>query len=535
MLRFAIPLLTLLAAAHTAFAQCTESNPSGCDISPAAVEVNIAAVPLDHYLDRDNLDQNNNIILKVCPSATPIRTCVVNILKGYKAEGATGLRFMFGFGKAAYSTVWNTDGTINRKWANNLDAFYSDVARVGLSNIIPTPNTHGWWGPSEEFWDDQEVTGCAGTVTLRFLKWNPFGLELFDENDPPTPNDTSDDTVGLAECFEDNEGYDNGADNPIFWGWQPFFRLVDTLLAKAVARGLVVKEIDISNEIDLVNWPIVARYIYDNQTNTPQEERHVIAKVQTMLEDYFGTGAGGRVTFSTQALSPFDPDAATADDVDETMTAESFNCGSVYGDAAQIIGQSELTAAYAGGLIGFPDRLWETAQYGLACEGYMTDMFTFPVSSTQPTANDFHAYVCIANPCFNGYETPNPNCSSYQTNYCIDPGSAKILEAGNWPTDFGAATARILFDEIWTFLDNRNFEDHKAIMGELNGAQAAHCDGVPDLSIAFSTVNGFNGYDGSSSLLYTNSASNTSLVPWENMGVPSCWVMPNDINPPYSP
>jgi hypothetical protein len=209
---------------------------------------------------------------------------------------------------------------------------------------------------------------------------------------------------------------------------------------------------------------------------------------------YFGPGADNLVTFSTGLDNP---------------NTDGFDCGSVYGDTAMIVTQSELIAAYAGGLIGIPMNLDNSG--GLACGGSPGGMFTFPVSYSQPTLNDIHAHICI------------PNGSGG----CILPAP------GDTGSTFGSATARNLYNDIWAFFVYRGFTTHKAMMGEVNHTQEATCGG-PNKSMAYANVNGFNGYTGTSSTLYQNAASNTVLRVWANLQ-DGCYVMPNTISPPYSP
>ena len=230
---------------------------------------------------------------------------------------------------------------------------------------------------------------------------------------------------------------------------------------------------------------------------------------------YYGTGADSRVTFSTLFSNP---------------DTDGDDCGSVYGDTALIIGQSELTAGFDAGYVGLPFNIDTSSAPGLACGGsthngtdpYMLDL-TF-TGYTQPTIHDIHPHICI----------PKPGTSPPR---CYDPQTDGV--AGN----YGSATARNLYGipndnnhgGIWLFLFNHSLTSHKVILGETNHVQAqgSFCAGY-DKSMAFSNVNGFNGYNGTSSSLYQNAAANTVFRPWEN-DLDSCHAMPEDIAPPYSP
>ncbi|MBI4444112.1 MAG: hypothetical protein HY649_12160 [Acidobacteria bacterium] len=492
-------VLVLLAGLRPAFAECTESNPSDCHIGSAALEINLGPLPVDHYLDHSNNRTPPVLPTNNCPVTSSIRSCIINYLKDYKNQGVTGVRFQFGLGGGGYSTAFDCNGSdncnqpvIRRQWLNNLQMFFSDLARnVGIKNITPTPALGFWGGGDENFSSTQTVTSCGQSKTLLFMKWLPYGLRT--DNYYP-------------DCQGVNDAYEIGVSNPVFWGWQPFFNLMNAVLSRAAAQGLTVSELDVQNEVDLLNFTIQGRLINDNTTSTD-----VLATIRSSMNTYFGTGADARVTFSTTMSQP---------------TSDGYDCGSVYGDTAMIATQSELTSGYARGLIGIPGGNFDNSN-GLPCAGDTSGMFTFPNSYTQPTINDVHAYICIWKP---------------GTNRCYDPTLDSL------PANYGSATARNFYDGMWNFFVYRGFTGHKAMIGETNHMQNLNGANDPcwselsfDLAMAYSNANGFNGYSGTSSSLYQNAASNTVIRPWENdlqklEGTQqSCYIMPNTISPPYTP
>ena len=475
--------LVVLAGLRPAFAQCAESTPSGCHIGSAALEINLGPLPVDNYLDRNN---GYGALYSSCPTTSSVRSCIINYLKnsvnGYKIQGVTGVRFQFGLGGGGNSTPFNSDGTVSKKWANNLQMFFSDLARnVGIKNITPTPNL-GLFG-GDPYTLQTGVSSCVPSETLLFVKWLPYGLM------PGTY---------YPDCQDDNNAYTTGASNPVFWGWQPFFNLMNTVLSRAAAQGLNVEELDVQNEIDLLHFTVQGRLIYD-ETTSPFTD--VLGTIQGMMNTYFGSGASSRATFSTTVALP---------------TSDGSDCTSVYGPSAMIIEQDEITAAYDASIysaIGKPTGYTQPYGSQLYCGGSASGMFQFPHSHTQPLINDFHPYI-------------HPYTGS-----------------------LGDATSRNFYDDVWNFLYYRSFTSHKAMMGEVSPTQN-DCDTFVT-SMAYSNVNGFNGYldsksddkcqghsssSHSQSCLYEYAASNTVIRVWENeQALSGCYVMPYTINPPYSP
>jgi hypothetical protein len=427
-------------------------------------------MPLDSYWNPNyGILSNTN-----CTYGSIIRDCITAHLTRFRNQGATGVRFFFGLGGGGYSTAFNTNGTVRQAWLNNLDQFFVDLINLGYGKVTPTAVLGFWSGDSASFYTDVPVSTCGGTKTLRLMRWLPYGLTT---------------TNYWPDCQDDNNGYTNGAANTNFWGWSPYLNLVGAILQKAQQRGLTVADFDMVNEIHLLDFTIQGRLIYDNTTSTD-----VLGAIRTKMVTYMGGGADAHVTSSTAMTNP---------------NTDGFDCGSVYGDTALIINESELTAAYANGLIGIPSGFSNIN--GLACGGNGNGMFRFPVYYSRPTVNNLHVHICIPN------------------------GSGGCILQGDPSSTFGSATARNVYNGVWNFFTYRGFTTHTAMLGEVNHSQDAVCDGY-NKSMAFASSNGFNGYGGTSSSLYLNAAAQTIFRPWENEES-ACYVLvaPNTINPPYAP
>lgn len=178
----------------------------------------------------------------------------------------------------------------------------------------------------------------------------------------------------FPDCQDNNQGYNIARDNPYFWGWAPFHNLIDQVLGATQSAGLQLGELDLTNEFDLLDFTVAWRLIYDNiRSYDVLSDLRNVASAHA-FNPYL-------ITFSTAS---YDPNAPAGD------------CGSVYGDSAMLILQSELTAAYAGGnsLIGLPNNT--NGNYGLPCGGDTSGMISTPLVYYQPQIVDIHIYSCVA-------------------------------------------------------------------------------------------------------------------------------------------
>src|SRR5208283_5080326 len=107
-------------------------------------------------------------------------------------------------------------------------------------------------------------SACSGRP-LAFVPWLPFGIDY-----------TVDPFWMQEDCMEDNRGYTSGAANPIFWGWQPTANVVSAVTSAARSAGLALAYIQLTPGMDLMNFPVLGRMIYDNTTST-----NVLAMMQS--------------------------------------------------------------------------------------------------------------------------------------------------------------------------------------------------------------------------------------------------------------
>ncbi len=431
--------------------------------SPTATEINLGPFPIDNYY------ATNNGILPSCPSTYTIQQCVAYFFNSnssvqpyspnnYVAQGVTGVRFQFGVQGGFYSTPWDGSGNIQSAWVNNLRAFLSDLRAFGILRVTPTPALDGWGGPY--ITPNPPVYDCSGSTPLVFFPWMPFGHLQ---------------TNGYPDCQDNNNGYNIANGNPYFWGWSPFFNLMNQIFAAISASGLQLGELDIDNEVDLVDFTVQARLIYDNAHSTD-----VIGTLRSYAAAY-GLNSGF-VTFSVPSQQP---------------SAAGYHCGSLYGDSALILQQSELTGAYAGGgsLFGLPSNA--TVINNLLCGGDTNGMISLPVGYSQPQLTDIHIYPCVFSPSLG-------HCDSNQDT---------------------TSTANVIYSDTWAFLVYRGLTGNRMMVGETQSQQ--NCD---NYTAVMATQN-VNGYLASS--LYTNDAASVTLRPWNN-DASSCYVTPSVINPPYN-
>ncbi len=431
--------------------------------SPTATEINLGPFPIDNYYS------TNNGVLPSCPSTYTIQQCVTYFFNSnpsvqpyspnnYIAQGVTGVRFQFGVQGGFYSTAWDGSGNVQTQWVNNLRAFLSDLHSYGIVRITPTPALDGWGGPY--ITPNPPVYDCSGSTPLYFFPWMPFGHLQ---------------TNGYPDCQDNNNGYNIANGNPYFWGWTPFFNLMNQIFSAISASGLQLGELDINNEIDVVDFTVQARLIYDNVRGTD-----VIGTLRSYASDYgFNPGV---VTFSVPSVQP---------------SAAGYHCGSVYGDSALILQESDLTGAYAGGgsVFGLPSD--GTVINDLLCGGNTTGMISLPVGYSQPQLTDIHIYPCVFSPSL-GYCDPNQDTTS---------------------------TATVIYSDTWSFLVYRGLTGNRMMVGETQSQQ--NCDNYTS-AMAGQNINGYL-----ASTLYNNDAGSVTMRPWNN-DASSCYVTPSVINPPYN-
>jgi len=397
-------------------------------------------------------------------------------------------------------------GALNTAWLSNVELFFKDIGAAGIPGIIPTPNFYSWQNDGEYYrkvcnpglmaptgvllLTEAElialgeslgpVPSCvagSSVEVLRFWPTSPFGA--WPTNTGPDPLNP---IYGPARLFdESNQGYSNAPANPDFIGWTNILSVVDQLLVRAQQEGLDVVEFDINNEIDLLNFTVLGRLIYDTRhganVNVYQEIR---ARMQNR------GFAPGRTTYSTVASESH----IAGDD-----------CGSVYGDSARIATLSEVTAAFAGGLIGIPFGLNNTIN-SLACGGTVDDdgdpsnglfMELLPIpASPQPSVIDIHSYPCKRDGHLGPCSRSQPQIATEAT--AIFDGLAKDPDPSVWICD--PSDPNFVSFEGCSFLKKRGHQSSTVFLGETHSNtdnSGISCENTP---AAFgpptSTVTGFN-------------------------------------------
>ena len=242
------------------------------DIHLTISEINLGGVPLDDYYATNS----GGAFLPNCPTTYTVQQCYRLMFNNnpsitdrytpnnYIAQGVTGVRFQFGLRGGGYSTPWDASGNVQRAWGSNLLAFLSDLHSYGILRVTPTPNLGGWtyWAnPGGTVSTDPFTTssgvGGTGTHQLMYLSWLPYG-EIFISSPPPGSQ------YGFPDCGGYNAGYSTANANPAFWGWTPFFNLVRNVFAQVQASGLQLAEFDICNEVDVTDFTVQGRLIYDS-------------------------------------------------------------------------------------------------------------------------------------------------------------------------------------------------------------------------------------------------------------------------------
>ncbi len=461
-LPFFLPLFLLLLALGA-------TRPLLAGISPSALEINLGPFPVDRYLD----PSPNNGILPACGhNDWSVRTCITNAFtNSYIGQGVTGVRFFYALGGGFYSTPFHSDGTLQAAWGNNMAAFLSDLKSFGIQRVTPTAVFLGNWSGTTEICDGckplvtRAVTSCGVSKNLNFFPWVPFGFE--------TGN-------GYPDSQDVNDAYNCAAATPsdIFWGWQPYFTLVDSVLANVQAAGLAIDDYDMENEINLMDFTVEARLIYD-----PTHSVDVLSSLRYYLSVHGFDWT--RATFSVPMSRP---------------NYAGFHCGSVYGDSALLMNESEMTAAMGGAAFGLPSSF--TWTNNLPCGGTVGSMITLPISYTQPSVIDIHDHICVEG---------NGSGSGSGCNAAIDATS----------------TAQTFYNDVWSFLVYRNLTADQVVFGETNSDQ--NCDGLTQAMAAENAA----GYQ--SSTLWANHAASTALRPWNNEAAASCYVLPSYLLDAYAP
>ena len=407
-------------------------------------------------------------------------------LSAYAIQGVTGVRFMFNV-LASPSTALTGPATISSAWVTRLSNFFNDLAAFGITKITPTPS-----------WDDfgaaNGTATCAPTLsnsctsssnctpsaggpgrTVQFSALMPYGA--INTGNGYVPDDQS-----------DNNAYSCSPKNPGFWGWSSHYAVINAVAGAARSAGLTIEEIDLQNEVDLYNFDVQARMLYDNTTNTP-------------VLKYLG-GALSNNGFSPTAVT------VSVDTNSPQYLTVNYPCGSVYGDAAQVLPSSELLAALGGAAIGTPPFITPNGQ--MSCDNSVANgcpspsqdpagwekcatknMISIPTQgSALPTVTDMHAKPCIV----------------------LASGDCDDLIASGANTSNTLTAASATFTYAWDFLLARGLTSNDMMFGETWANSHYACNGYPDYLLTAETVTGYQ----QSSL--AADGGNVVFRPWGNDG-----------------
>jgi len=439
-------------------------------LAPSSLEVNIGPLPVDKY---------NEVLPNQagCPNPNwTIKQCIANMFRNdlnaspysalnYRKQGVTGVRFQFGVGGGYYSKPFTSNGQVQAAWVSKLQQFFNDLKSYGVQRVSPTAALVDDWSasdancsgdgcipftrlsppaPNEQELRDPSCPVWAGDRL--FVPWLPFGFNL-----PTTAS-----RIGDPDNTEGNRAYSCARRPPNFWGWDPYLNLVDQVLGAARQAGLQVADFDIQNEMNIPDFTVYSRLLYDPGI-LGSSPKNVLSEVrERMRRNGFSSD---RVIGSVQATLSTIPD---------------FTCPSVYGDAASVIKLSGMIAAIGGGQIG--NGFGMTPQNGIACGGTSQLMVPLPVTwSTLPSVVNNHAHICVR---------VNGVCTAQDT----------------------TSTARLYYDSLYSFLQYRGMSGSYVIFGESNSNQ--NCDGFTKAS-AQQAVAGYR-----NSLLYLNKAPDVAFRPW---------------------
>jgi len=241
--------------------------------------------------------------------------------------------------------------------------------------------------------------------------------------------------------------------------WLPHQHLVYAIAgaAHSACSGgacLNIEEFDIENEVDLYNYDVQARLIYDNTTMTP-----VFQLLGQQLASW-----GYSPTVLTVSVGTNQPGISDPNDL-------LFNCKSIYGDSAQVMFSTQLLAATGGAKIGsYPDV---EANGQMACyvgsdydTGSMINIPTpgGPLTQATRTVTDMHDKPCL---------------TVSRTSGDCDPNNSTAIPA------------RDGFNAIWDFLINRGLTGNIVMLGETWSNSTAGCNVINDTVLSSSAVNGY--------------------------------------------
>jgi hypothetical protein len=460
-------------------------------IATSHLEVNLGPLPIDLY-DGSALDR----VLSCDPVTGCFPGCSADkavtqahmqyLLSNYAIQGVTGVRFQFAT-RTFPSSAFDTSGNVQQSWVGHLANFFEDLKTFGITNVTPTPVWDDFTGAERQDYADKSLLGQAcrpypdtpGCPTLgqcptpcdpnassctgpcpRLGSWcqtgSPLKLGKYLGFSPLLPYGADPNDQYNVDGSRDlgNNAYFCSPFNPGFWGWTKAFNVIDSIGCAAATPsacaalpssctapgivgctnpdtgGLRIEEFDLENEVNLVDNTVQGRLIYDNTTGTP-------------VFSYLG-GALAKHGYTARVLTvsvntPRPGDVSTLGPPLHPL----YPCGSVYGDAAQVLPSSELIAAIGGGKIGTPSGY--TLNGEMYCDGTPDTMISMPSQDAIPLITDMHAKPCLM-------------------------GAGCDLSAD------ATVPARDIFSMVWDFLYYRNLMGNIVIFGETSSSSVLSCN-----------------------------------------------------------
>jgi len=357
-------------------------------------------------------------------------------------------------------------------------------------------------------------SACGRTEPMFFIRTAPFGYNATTSYPAGQQRNDAYDCATAAGSLEIDQGHR-------FWGWGPYLAVVDELLAAAAASGLQVEDFDILNEINLTQFTVAGRLLWDN--------KHDING--TVIDAYWkGTDVLQKIRDKMTAHVFNYLHATFSTTMGQPTVVNGFDCGSVYGDSAMILHESALTAAISGGYIGWPPGAAIT--YNLFCGGGVfknpngnpldpaADMYQFPVAWGQPAVTNVHAYACMSD----------------GAGGCVDPETFAPSDRGLTPRTFygqlysaaAAPNCQPGTDPNCKYLNWRQKTGDRLVFGEVFPADGS-CTAT-DPAWATLNVAAFAASD----LKQRVQGAGTVFRVWTNPGL-DCWGVPSRLVPPYDP
>lgn len=382
------------------------------------MEVNLAAIPFDYYNysapASPYFPSTSETLGGPKCLGKSVRQCVKDALASYAQQGFKGVRFMYGLCGGAWSSAF-TDSvsttcfpgpgrslSLRSQWQTNLQSFLSDVADSGIKRITPTPMLYDFGGEVrflQNVWDP-----CTGNFAPNSVKAEPTAPFMHREYDLGGVN------VLLPWGFMIPQGYNCAPANPHFIGWPLIFQHFQFLFGNATyagtnpniqLRGLLINEVDFRQELDLLNFTVLHRFVLDNKSAEHRSPANTVPRLMVggylanTLKPGGSSGSYGldggirRVTFSTTDIP------TTLRPIPGTYMTDWTCYFSMYNDPPRLILQSALVAAMTNGKIGLPSWAGAYVENGLWCGGDAAsspNLLSSGIYDFLPNIIDIHTY-----------------------------------------------------------------------------------------------------------------------------------------------